>query len=735
MGGGQKFQDNWNIDAADFPSMLSNCLKPENCNLWVGQNYYPRKMITSIAERYPEKTREVFKNLYNEELDLANRLVDFSNRATELLKQMDPRDLNTYLDKRAMIGFLVFKFPDKYYLYKNKMFNDFCEITGVKEKPGRSKKGDMKILEEYSEFCDTIKQELIKDKDLISEHIKRLDYNKHYKEKEYNLLTQDFIYSVTTYLKEIPFEKYNEKTEKQMNNNSNLNLILYGPPGTGKTYKTIDLAVELITGRKSEDHSDNKKVFEELKKNKQIEFITFHQSYSYEDFIEGIKPKISEEDNLNEDETDNTAIGDIKYVRARGVFFDINSLALESYKSFFSYKPAGDNLISDTDLGNAVFYKMSLGNTLTGEDEDIYRYCIENDCIGLGWGGNLDYSNVNTEKEIRELMEKEKNEVRRYELFAVKCFKTWMQKGDIVFISNGNYACRAIGKIESDYYYKPDEKIRYHHFRKVKWLVKDANIPVNEIYGRIFSQQTIYQMFTNIIKKEFFTKLKQRKENKYDKYVLIIDEINRGNISNIFGELISLIEKDKRYGAEEALSIVLPYSKEDFTVAPNLFIIGTMNTADRSIEALDTALRRRFSFIEMSPDVSLIKNPDNFEVDLQKLIEAINNRIEILLDRDHCIGHSFFMNIHKAENPELALKETFLNNIIPLLQEYFYGNPEKIKYILGEKFVEEKFTGDNAKIWINGNIPEEIEQKSSYRIQNPLNFKDLEPFKAIYGAN
>ena len=169
-------------------------------------------------------------------------------------------------------------------------------------------------------------------------------------------------------------------------------------------------------------------------------------------------------------------------------------------------------------------------------------------------------------------------------------------------------------------------------------------------------------------------------------YVLIIDEINRGNVSQIFGELITLIEEDKRLGKNEALEVILPYSKEKFGVPSNLHIIGTMNTADRSVEALDTALRRRFSFVEMMPEYEELKKIQFDDFQLGELLKTINSRIEALLDRDHTIGHSYFINI--KPNDTEALKEAFTNKIIPLLQEYFYHDYEKLALILGEGFVE-----------------------------------------------
>ena len=221
-----------------------------------------------------------------------------------------------------------------------------------------------------------------------------------------------------------------------------------------------------------------------------------------------------------------------------------------------------------------------------------------------------------------------------------------------------------------------------------------------------------------------------------DPYVLIIDEINRGNISKIFGELITLIEDIKRAGAEEAAEVKLPYSKDLFHVPGNVYILGTMNTADRSIAIMDTALRRRFDFVEMLPNPDLLKGitvkAEGKELDISEMLRKINDRIEVLYDREHTIGHAFFMGLQQDSSLS-KLASVFQKNVIPLLQEYFYEDYRKIQMILGDtdkesalKFIlDEKVDGKLFR----GNPDYDIPDKT-YRIQ-PEAFNKIESYIQI----
>jgi 5-methylcytosine-specific restriction enzyme B len=461
----------------------------------------------------------------------------------------------------------------------------------------------------------------------------------------------------------------NEEIERNigMSNQQAQNIILYGPPGTGKTYQTTYKSLELIDPQIDKDLLENPSrraeainLFNEYVEKNQIMFCTFHQSFSYEEFVEGYR-FIPEKEG---------------YEVKDGIFKTICNAAKP--------KTTERQTTYSFDVNEINFFKMSLGYIHDSREENIFEYCIENNVIALGYGGELDYTDCKERVEIEEKLRAKYPKETPFAIDAVQRFRNWMKKDDLVIISNGNTKARGIGRITGDYFYNPDTPIDYKHFRSVEWLYSNTELPVENILkGKRFSQQSIYMFGKEDINVEslrgLLTDLDDDVEDELQ-YVLIIDEINRGNVSKVFGELITLIEPDKRKGCKNEINVTLPYSGEKFSVPKNLHILGTMNTADRSIALLDTALRRRFKFIEIMPDYSLLPTSVN-GVNIQLLLKSLNDRIEYLYDRDHVLGHALFLGGEFDE--ENFYINVISERVIPLLQEYFYDNWELIEQVLG----------------------------------------------------
>ena len=489
-------------------------------------------------------------------------------------------------------------------------------------------------------------------------------------------------------LKSLGFEiiDTDEKKDEAMTKIHPLNQILYGPPGTGKTWTSSKVAVEICDGQASVDRAELMARYRELVSAGRIAFTTFHQSMGYEEFVEGLRPTTESESG------DGASGGGFRLEPRNGIFRDICARARQS-------KSKGPNA-EGYDLSGRKFFKMSLGRA--GSEEHIFDTSFENNCIVLGYGGEVDWSD-----EKYKDYETVKKKWRTFEpeasgnngnIAQVWCFRGAMNVGDIVIISDGNHKFRAIAEITGDYEFVPPAETDgdfissdglYCHRRSVKWLANlDESLPAKTISDKNFTQISCYNLKKGKINFDVLQDLiNPAGENEAnsevpsgDNFVLIIDEINRANISKVFGELITLLEPDKRLGSGvNALEVTLPYSGNKFGVPQNLYILGTMNTADRSIALLDTALRRRFSFKEMMPDYSVIARTVE-GVDLAAFLKALNNRIEWMFDRDHQIGHSYFTKVDNLGDLDHVLRE----KIIPLLTEYFYEDWNKVCVALND---------------------------------------------------
>ncbi|EMW2606083.1 AAA family ATPase, partial [Campylobacter coli] len=505
-----------------------------------------------------------------------------------------------------------------------------------------------------------------------------------------------------------------EMSNKKENKNLSLNQILYGPPGTGKTYHTIDKALEILgENLESRDRDEKKAKFDEYVKDGQIVFTTFHQSYGYEEFVEGIKPMMNNEANSQE----------IQYEIKDGIFKDICNRALENYEN--------SNLNTEE-----LREKIKLREKV---EKFLNRLLETNEPISKTKGGNFFINSFNN-----NTIEIYSEDVERFDGIFKLSLSTFITllKSNIEF----NSAVEMFKKVfDRDY----ADRTHTYYFNLVNKFKE-------------YEKQAVLKTEDNKIS-----------SNSLNSYIIIIDEINRGNVSKIFGELITLIEPSKRIGESEELKVTLPYSGKKFGAPKNVYILGTMNTADRSITSLDTALRRRFEFVEMMPDPDLLKNvfickdvenpnkdedylgddakTEGFAEILQNILISINKRIEFLLDREKTIGHAFFMseavkfnkdNWCKPDEYEedwyvlsiSKLKSIFQNKIIPLLQEYFYNDYALISAVLNDNGMIEKCEKDDKYLQKIKNLDNVDSEKIIYNIASFDNkiWNDIKTYQAIY---
>lgn len=513
------------------------------------------------------------------------------------------------------------------------------------------------------------------------------------------------------------------------------NLILYGPPGTGKTYATAWEAVRLCLGDAAADalRGDRESLmaeYERLRREGRIEFVTFHQSYSYEDFVEGLRPTTG-----GESEGDEASAG-FRLQPEPGIFKRISERA----ETGLSKQPTGERITAD---GRHI-YKMSIGTTGYAPDQGLFEEAIEEGCTLLNWE-NIDFSDPRYEdiEAIRRTCEEQgtiEGPVTRQsgQVAITDMFRNRLKIDDIIIVSEGNSLIRAIGLVTGPYEYRPRPEGTFPHRRAVRWLWHDANgIPTTEVYDGKFTMRSLYQLQKerlNIAALERYMNhgIKGPGEKiEREAFVLIIDEINRANISKVFGELITLLEPDKRLGGPNPLKVRLPYSKEEFGVPANLHIIGTMNTADRSIALLDTALRRRFTFRELMPDVEALSkalgarglDAENLDgINLCKLLTTLNNRIEYLFDREHQIGHAYFTGCRNRADVEDIMR----HKVIPLLAEYFYEDWAKVAAVLGDGNGNHRFLEGERLPPPPGLADEEMAgEKIRWRVKDNFDFSEF----------
>ena len=609
-------------------------------------------VIKYLVENEADKTRVCCQHLIDESVPLNERLAAFKSE----IKALCPSKWkNTANDERTASALLTCVYPETYTFYKDEIYKNICDYFGYTSRKAGKK---------YEHFLELING-FVKS---YGEEIQQIMLNeiKGFKNKPLNLAVQTLFWCMKDYMK----EELKNKMTTETNNSSKgtwyddvvriwerrKNIVLYGAPGTGKTYDVPELAVRLCDPSFMAAEPSREEIvsrYNQLKTEKRIAFTTFHQSLDYEDWIEGLRPVVNEN-------------SQVTYEIESGIF---KKLCEEAERPVVKDKQVG---ISD----NAVVWKVSLAGT---GDNDVRRECMENNHIRIGWDG---YGPVISDETDWSVYNGEGKQI-------LDAYINKMKIGDIVMSCYSSQTIDAIGVVVSDYEFE-DKFPNYKRVRRVNWLVKNINENIVEMNdGKTMTLGTVYRLnsitLDNVksILEKYDTSSKMEENDKA--YVMVIDELNRGNVSKVFGELITLLEADKRKGRINAESVVLPYSKKAFHIPNNVYLIATMNTADRSLGSLDYAIRRRFAFIAEKPfglevegfDEDLfekvsrlfVKNFDEYKEsgwDPTMKLEPADTLSDEYKPEDVWIGHSYFLMQDEEDNTSNRL----LYEIIPLLEEY-----------------------------------------------------------------
>ena len=611
-------------------------------------------VIKYLVENEADKTRVCCQYLTDESVPLNERLAAFK---AEIKALCPSKWKNTANDERTASGLLTCVYPETYTFYKDEIYQNICDYFGYTSRKAGKK---------YEHFLELING-FVKS---YGEEIQQIMLNeiKGFKNKPLNLAVQTLFWCMKDYMK----EELKNKMTTETNNSSKetwyddvvriwerrKNIVLYGAPGTGKTYDVPELAVRLCDPAFMAAEPSREEIvsrYNQLKTEKRIAFTTFHQSLDYEDWIEGLRPVVNEN-------------SQVTYEIESGIF---KKLCEEAERPVVKDKQVG---IAD----NAVVWKVSLQGT---GDNDVRRECMENNHIRIGWDG---YGPVISDETDWSVYNGEGKQI-------LDAYINKMKIGDIVMSCYSSQTIDAIGVVVGDYEFE-DKFPNYKRVRRVNWLVKNINENIVEMNdGKTMTLGTVYRLnsitLDNVksILEKYNTSSKMEENDKA--YVMVIDELNRGNVSKVFGELITLLEADKRKGRINAESVVLPYSNKAFHIPNNVYLIATMNTADRSLGSLDYAIRRRFAFIAEKPfglDVEgfdedlfekvsrlFVKNFDEYKEsgwDQTMKLEPADTLSEEYKPEDVWIGHSYFLM--QDEEGEDNTSNRLLYEIIPLLEEY-----------------------------------------------------------------
>lgn len=744
------FQKYWDIEAENFEEIFLEAFRKKDNLMY--QNSWG--FISKAVNHFPERVREMFRDLYDESNPVADRIAAFQDAANQILpdlkKAVGKENFNTQQDERTISVYLSFRYPEKYFLYKSSFYTRLCSVLDVK--PVISGKRFI----HYLELAEAVNEKYIANNPALQEI-----HSEIYPETTWNadnLITQNFFYIILEKANKHAFSKgegiagekefleviHSQKREDVDNFFEFLDAIFEKfaiksedeRVVTGTTDKQLNLTIrqrycwnlypsntkkgkfglisgEPITAKYHTFKGNGPQAFHG-------QFDDYNVAVENRDkALAAIEKELDRKHKSSFTQHNNAAY--------RKAIFDkdYRDYILENTEFILNHSEM-ENIQPELPLNQILYGPPGTGKTYKLKRDYFDKYTVKEASLSkemffeetvrdITWWQaialallEMGSSAVTDIKENRWVSAKARfsesqnvgatlhGNLQAHAIMDSSTVKYKLRQTPLIFDKNEDKSWKIL---------ENELKDQYPELYGIRDSVNDFKPnPEKEIKHYVFTtfhQSFAYEDFIEGIKPKlnaeaadvgyeiengvFKALCLRAQSDPMNRYAIFIDEINRGNVSAIFGELITLIEPDKRLGAENEIKVKLPYSKTDFGVPSNVDIYGTMNTADRSVEALDTALRRRFSFKEVMPNSELLRDIEFTDFNLQEVLECINERIEFLLDRDHTIGHSYFLDV-ESEDSE-ALKDVFLNRVIPLLQEYFYHDYEKIALILGYGFV------------------------------------------------
>jgi|GEM_PF-778511 len=737
----QTFQTAWKaveedgLNAENIGDFLDAAFQPANCNLWTGLHFFPVKMLQQFAQARPADVAIFFTELFDEELQLVERLHTALKRADSLLMDLRPNEkVKHYQGPRPLFVYLALRYPDRYFLYKSRMAKTFAQKTrfAVSYPAAKDK---LEVAVEYQDMGANVRTLLAQRPSIAKRHRALRTKGVHYEDPQNNILAQDFMFIVAEKL--------------QLHSNV---WIFQGNPKHWKVVEALrDSALKtwMVKAHKSKITPGDRVIIwltgeapgcyalAEVTSKAQA-MPPDSGNYKLTDKVDDETPRVTLDivHNLHDCPVTLEQIVNHPLMAAeaalkvgkQGTNFSATHTQYETIAAIIESR----GTTSMSKLNTILYGPPGTGKTYKLQDQYFERFTTKVAAVspaqiaaevagGLTWWeciaaalldmGPAKVAEIQNHALIKAKAASSVSKNIRAMIWGL-CQSHTVQDSEVVKYSNRQSPLIFDKSTDSVWSYLPAEEPEVTEALEEALQQLNREQEGSDIKRYVFTtfhQSFAYEDFIEGIKPRMdegesgelsyqieagvFMKIAKLAANDPDNdYAIFIDEINRGNVSAIFGELISLIEDDKREGKENELSCILPYSKSRFSVPANLYIFGTMNTADRSVEALDTALRRRFRFEEVMPDPEVIRDHVGEQgvladgTDVAAILEAINERIEILVDRDHTIGHSYFLGVNKTEN----LKAVFADKVIPLLQEYFYGDYGKIGLVLGKGFVRER---------------------------------------------